>query len=285
MFAMGKFDSWLKAPPPVASAPPTTTPAPAVASVPAATPAQGTKSEPVAKTATKSPTVVETAITPGKAATLVAHFTFDDPAALANDSAGTAHGTNHGAASFVDPQRGTVLKLTEKSRVELPVKLATDTTIAFWLRTGKPGSITSRWEFGLPVVNVANDLRAVLVGNSVCIANRGDETVLDSERLVTNSAWHHVAIVRRATNQLLICYIDGKESRRKNGWQETKAPPGSMLLGRTELDTLGLDGLLDDLRIYSGAVSEAELAALAKPDANANNKPAAKTDAKTPAKK
>ncbi|MBL8828752.1 MAG: hypothetical protein JNM18_17365 [Planctomycetaceae bacterium] len=285
MFALGKFDGWLKAPAVVATAPTTATPAPAVTPASAVASASPGKSEPVAKTAAKSTTPIEPAAASGKAATLVAHFTFDDPAALAHDSAGTAHGENHGAASFVDPQRGTVLKLTEKSRVELPVKLTTDTTIAFWLRTGKPGAITSRWEFGFPAVNVAHDLRAVLVGNSVCVACRGDETVFDSERLVTNSAWHHVAIVRRAANQLLVCYIDGKESRRKSGWQETKATPGPMLLGRTELDTLGFDGLLDDLRVYSGAVSEAELALLAKPDTNANNKPAAKTDAKTPTKK
>ncbi len=299
MFALGVFDSTNKPVPNVASsvaapAPPPPTNNPAQGSALAA--ASGVKaSVPPTKTAPAAPAApaaTKTTPSPAPAATvsppaqLVAHYPFDDAAVLANDAVGTLHGTNHKGKSLVDPERGTVLQLVDKAYVELPAKLTPDTTVAFWMRTSKVGGFTTTWERGVPVLSAANELRVVLVGNTLGLWTRGYANLFDTEQpAVNNNKWYHVAILRRQSLKQIVVYVGGREANRKTGWQDAKEPAGAVLLGQTELGDVNFEGLLDDLRIYSSAISEAEIQSLAKPGANANGKPAPpKQEAKTPQK-
>jgi hypothetical protein len=294
MFALGVFDSTNKPASNVASTaaptpPPTTNPAQGSALAAASgvkASVSPTKTEPAAPAATKSAASPAPAATPSPSAQLVAHYSFDDAAALAKDAVGTLHGTNHKGKSLVDPERGTVLQLVDKAYVELPAKLTPDATVAFWMRTSKVGGFTTSWERGVPVLSAANELRVVLVGNTLGLWTRGYANLFDTEQpAVNNNKWYHVAILRRQSLKQIVVYVGGREANRKTGWQDSKEPAGAVLLGQTELGDLHFEGLLDDLRIYNSAISEAEIQSLAKPGANANGKPAPpKPETKTPQK-
>jgi hypothetical protein len=95
-----------------------------------------------------------------------------------------------------------------------------------------------------------------------------DDVLLKSDR------WHHIAMVMDANRQQGRLYIDGVRHHTSScGSGPTDGINAEPLcFGRFGPQRLGLNGLLDEVRIYRRALSDAEIAALV-PDAKINAPP------------
>jgi len=93
------------------------------------------------------------------------------------------------------------------------------------------------------------------------------KSLVDSGNVrINDEKWHHIAAVRDRNTNMLKLYIDGKRRAENNDDTVNIDSPGEPLyIGRDsdEVPISGyVDGLLDDVRIFSYALSEDEAAAL-----------------------
>lgn len=209
------------------------------------------------------------AATPAAAKTgpknLVAHYTFDEPATLLNDSVGEHHGVNHGAKQNVGANDDKSLEFDGKSAcADIPLALTPDFTVAFWIKTGQVGGIAASWQGGLPVFMAPGELRGALVGNTLGISMKGNPTLVDSEIGINNNLWHHVAVVRRMMNKQYAIFVDGAQAVSRNGWTDAKTKQTSIMLGKSEIGDSHFEGLIDELMIYDYALSESEISDIYK---------------------
>jgi len=86
---------------------------------------------------------------------------------------------------------------------------------------------------------------------------------LESESVVTDGVWHHMGLVCDAASTVL--YVDGAESAR-NDFPPILPAQGGLYIGAGKSLEPGThwSGLMDDIRIYSAALSTEEIEALAR---------------------
>ena len=78
----------------------------------------------------------------------------------------------------------------------------------------------------------------------------------DKTGYLSDNSWHHIAFVRSSTSYI---YIDGEIMGSTNALADLDASSDQNLLIGTDPDPNWLNGMIDELRIYSKALSETEI--------------------------
>jgi hypothetical protein len=207
-----------------------------------------------------------------------------DPAGLAahwqldgtfNDSSGNSrHGAASGGPTFVPGKTGQAVSLdglddyVEVSNLA-SLSFETDFTWSAWIKTSSDGTVlclapaTGDWAQGGKSLFVRNGLLTVDVGWVGALA---------STMTVNDDRWHHVAMTTRfetdGTNDTTTLYIDGQAVASRNNWNmNAHAETGLIVkIGFTNGNFPAnpwFNGLIDEVRIYSGVLTSEELAWLA----------------------
>lgn len=206
---------------------------------------------------------------------LLVLYELEEDTARVTDTSGYDHHAQllGGAAIVTDEVRGAVLRLDGSSGyVELPATVlssASDVTVATWVKLDQLGAWTRIFDFGGP-----NGFLFLTPSTHDGLLRYSAYTAADREGIVTAPAlpvgvWKHVAVTARGLEYRL--YVDGVEAGAALGVPVTPAQIGSnteQWLGRSRFPADPfLDGAIDDFRIYDRALSQPEIAALARPQA------------------
>jgi hypothetical protein len=199
---------------------------------------------------------------------LVARYTFDNTAA---DSSGNGYdATLTGTTSYAAGHSGDALVLDGSSGyASLPsgiVSSLSDFTVSTWVKAGDVDTWSRIFDFGTGTtkymfltVNAASYPRYAITASGYSA-----EIKVNGTAAFTTGAWHHVAITQSGNTATL--YIDGAAAATNTG--ATLSPSG---LGATTQNYIGksqfstdpyLNGSVDDFRIYSRALSAAEISAI-----------------------
>jgi len=216
-------------------------------------------------------------------ADLVDHWKFDEGSGTTafNNVAGGTDGTIDGATWVNDPIRGVVLSFDGIDDVVTMIGYKGITggasrTMCLWFKTdglggtgpngrgligwGTPTGSGVRWEL---VINKQGDPR---VPDALRInASSGTRTC---QSVVTDSTWHHVAVTLHddgsPTSEEMYVYLDGIEesySQTNSGIAINTGSDTDVRVGNgSREDQNGfLSGLIDDVRIYDHALTQAEI--------------------------
>ncbi len=208
---------------------------------------------------------------------LVGHWKFDEEqGTIAQDSSGN----NYDATLFGDPTwaegkvRGGLDLDGTNDYVGLPIgsllASLTNSTFAGWVNFSNAGGAWQRiFDFGsgetinmflTPRRGTADSMRfAITIGGS------GAEQMATAPAVLA-SGWHHVAVTIDADNDTIRLYLDGVVVAENTAATLTPSDLGETTqnwLGRSQYVADGyLDGALDDFRIYSRALSGADIVEL-----------------------
>jgi hypothetical protein len=215
---------------------------------------------------------------PGSAG-LVGHWKLDDGfGATAADSSGNAsNGTVYGDPQWVAGHDGGALWFDgTNDYVELPIgwliSSLTNSTFATWVdfsnagggwqRIFDFGNDTTSYMFLTPRMGVDGAMRF-----GITIESGGAPEQVATAPGTLPSGWHHVAVTINADQDTITVYLDGSAAA-----QNAEATLNPSDLGATAYNWLGRSqyeadayytGLIDDFRIYSRALTQAEVAWLA----------------------
>ena len=192
----------------------------------------------------------------------------------ATDTAGRAkHGTLVGTAGWgAGRKSGNALLLDGKGgHVALPADVlaqTSDFTIAVWVYWNAAATNTRIFDFGTSDIAYMALIPRDGGGKLRFTATRshyfGEQSIVSSSALPTGR-WVHVAV--KLTGDVGKLYVDGVQVGEGSGIVITPFQLGdtpNAWLGRSQYGSdPSFNGLLQDLRIYNGALSNAEIAALA----------------------
>ncbi|WP_437641844.1 LamG domain-containing protein [Sorangium sp. So ce854] len=211
----------------------------------------------------------------GPAPALVVHYTFDEGADLvAHDASGNGNdATLAGSAGWTPTGRvGGALSLQgDDPHVDLPDRLTDeldDLTIATWVNLSSIDMWARIFDFGGNgfMFLTPNDADGAL---RLSVYTDGDEAIVAVANPLQEDTWSHVAVtISSGTYQL---WVDGVSVA-----SVTPAPPNDVkpsqlaptannYIGKSQFPDPLLKGYIDDFRIYDGALSADEIAALAAP--------------------
>ena len=138
-------------------------------------------------------------------------------------------------------------------------------TVMFWVRTsgladstGHPATLFDRMNNGKGFVLVQNS------DGTVGFADNGANDSFTSVSSITNNQWHHVAIAfdQGASGPMTI-YIDGQPDRANfsaSGWSWSVGQELEFGLSHDTNSWQGFNGMMDDVRVYNRALTDAEVA-------------------------
>jgi hypothetical protein len=203
---------------------------------------------------------------------LVGYWSFDDWANAGRDDSGNGHdGTVYGATWAAGKFGGALSFDGADDYVSVPDDAALDVlgdiTISAWIyftRGGSYQAIVTRC-VGSGARNNPFDFRTTWHAKPDLAFVRADATA--HERVYGTAAlaigqWHHVSV--RVENNIPDFYVDGLITGKYADTTFTRTPTGSanpLLIGRRD-DGLYFNGLIDEVRIYSRALSGSEIMAL-----------------------
>jgi len=213
------------------------------------------------------------------AANLVGHWKLDDGFGTAADdsSVNSNNGVIHGDLQWVAGYDGGAVRFDGyNDYVELPIgsviNSLTNSTFAMWVdfsnaggawqRIFDFGSDTTAYMFLTPRMGTADAMRF-----AITVEGGGAPEQMATATSTLPSGWHHVAVTINADGDTFTLYLDGAVVA-----QNTEATLSPSDLGVTTNNWLGrsqyaLDafyrGVIDDFRIYSRALTQAEIGYLA----------------------
>ncbi|MFE6079117.1 DUF5695 domain-containing protein [Paenibacillus sp. NPDC057886] len=203
----------------------------------------------------------------------LAQYNFDESTGTATaDSSGAGnHAAVKGTASWVTGKKNRAISLSgTDGYVQLPegiVSRADSVTIATWVKANALSDYTRIFDFGsgtgtymFLTPKVGNNMRfAITTGGNAS----GQEQVINASGLPVG-VWKHVTVTLTGTTGII--YVDGVEAGRNNNMTLKPSSLGQTknnYIGKSQYPDPYFNGLIDDFRIYSRALSAAEVAALA----------------------
>lgn len=213
-------------------------------------------------------TVDSTLVSLNIEATLRGRYTFDNVGALGEDTspAGAYDATVVGATSVSDATRGTVLSFDGNDYVQVSGHFGNpaNVTLAAWV------NLTTADTGGSEVISLGNSLILRLDESASGVVasyftGSGYATVT-SNRWLAGTGWHHVAAVFDDTNNVLQLYIDGSLVGSVAASSSLAYTLGAnSFLGRHGNGDTTRDfvGRIDEARVYSRALTAAEISTLA----------------------
>lgn len=147
--------------------------------------------------------------------------------------------------------------------------LSGDFTVSAWINTtNSVNSDSDDAQYGMTIFYDYNNptngtipisitgTKAAFTINNV----NGSETTLHSTTSVTDGRYHLITVTRTRTNGVMSLYVDGVLEARVTGNTAPIQTTGTMFIGG---GSYGYNGLMDDLRIYGGALSADDITKLA----------------------
>jgi len=203
---------------------------------------------------------------------LFSRYTFEVDA---RDDVGSNDGTLvNGAAVYADPQRGNVLSLDgSDDHISLPRSSMaagrSELTVAMWIKPDEwvsgnaiydeyGGNYGEYWQF-----TVTEGKWYTRDGSTGSMGLRDNDLSLPS---VPVGQWHHLAFVYSVSGDLKAIYYDGSPYTSSYDSVDTLTTDRDGAALGKPCDGSYYDGLVDDLRFYSRALSPAEIADIAAED-------------------
>jgi len=197
---------------------------------------------------------------------LVSRYTFDIDG---RDSYGTNNGTLTAGASVTnDGTRGMVLSLDgTNDYVDLPTTGLTggrsELTLSMWIKPDETTAANTIWDehndwyWQFSVLQGTWYTRDSSTGTT---GSRDNDLTMPS---LSAGTWQHLALVYSVTNDTKAVYLDGEESTSTSTSIDTLTSSRTgAYMGRPS-DLQYYDGLVDDVRLYSRALDDTEIALLA----------------------
>jgi len=108
------------------------------------------------------------------------------------------------------------------------------------------------------VAGSANDFSLAVLNNKIAFFDGSNARSLNSDRVVTDGAWHHIALTRQASGVMTL-YIDGVlEDAATAGAAALTANPFISIGGNT-LDSRYFNGAIDEVRIWNTVRTQAQI--------------------------
>ena len=218
-------------------------------------------------------------MTSSLAADLNGHYTFESGtvsgSAVTDQSAGTEFsGTLNGDATVVnDAERGEVLSLDgdgDSLTINSLVGQPANVTIAAWVNLSAAdtnGSTVMQWPAGRLGLRLDNPS-----GNMVAFISDGTTTEsITAAETVAGSGWRHVAFTFDNAGDIAKLYLDGVEIASETFTNSITFNGSMTSLGGLSVDGYDFNGLMDDARVYSRALSADEIVAIAGEQAEVTN--------------
>jgi hypothetical protein len=208
---------------------------------------------------------------PNNDANLVARYKFEGNY---NDNKGTNHGDpcNTSVTTVNDAIRGGKVASFDgvNSYIALKQMDMNDFTLSAWIKTSTPGARAGTQAYqgsGLIWSDVAgnsNDFILAVLGTKLAAATGPGTNDLTSIGDVVTGQWVHVAMVRTRSSGKVELYINGMLDRTSlSGSTGSLTANPRIIIGANTLDGYYYKGLVDDVWIYSRALTAAEVARLA----------------------
>ena len=190
-------------------------------------------------------------------------YTFESTGSLGNDfsPAGSYDGTVTGATANSDSQRGNVLNFSAGNSIQTTGHWGnpTNVTLAAWV------NLTTKDSSGSDIISLGDSLAVRADGSGGVEAfyyNGSTWTTIQSGIYIEDTGWHHIAYTFDDTNNVHTLYIDGV-----NVASATTSSSISYTLGANSFigkhgngnTAMDFTGKMDDVRIYSRALSATEI--------------------------
>jgi len=214
------------------------------------------------------------------AADMAGHYTFESATVsgsnVADQSTGLSHnGTLSGNASVLnDTERGDVLVLDGAGdfvQIDGLMGNPADVTLSAWINADSVDT------FGAVAISMGSSPALYLDYDGTLIGfyeSGGANNLLQSEESLIGTGWRHVAVSIDSTNSSMTLYVDGVavETTSTIGPIEYDNSPDTYI-GRAGDGLAGFDfdGMIDNARVHSRALSSAEIAALAADNTNSSD--------------
>jgi hypothetical protein len=206
-------------------------------------------------------------------ASLVAYYSGDvaSPTELLDASEHGTTGEAVGQIVQVPGRAGQALRFDGDDHAVLPRCVEDSFTVSFWVRSkerGRGSNRNGRWHTGTGLVDmevpgVVDDWGISWIGDGVIAAGTGNpETFVSSEPGHHDGEWHFVAFTRSKETGRIALYVDGRRVGEAVGSQRSLTSADSIFVGRMRPGGRGFRGDLDEIRIHSRALSQAELLCL-----------------------
>ncbi len=160
---------------------------------------------------------------------LFSHYAFEGNAA--DSSSNALHGAEQGGASYPPGREGYALS----GSVDVPAVSFDDFLATFWLKTDAAGG----------ALISGGDCSIAMVDSNV-VFSIGTSSITSFKPL-NDGRWHHVAAERTISGGAMQLYVDGRLEAYGSGADGT--------LGETNLVLGGIDGLIDEVKVYDRAFS------------------------------
>lgn len=131
-------------------------------------------------------------------------------------------------------------------------------TVSTWTRIFDFGSGTSTYMFLTPK-NGSGKIRFAIKNNG------SSEQIIEGTSALATGGWHHIAVTLNDTTGTL--YVDGVQVGQNTAMTlkpSDMGPTTQNWIGRSQFADPYLNGRVDDFRIYTGALTASEIAALAQ---------------------
>jgi hypothetical protein len=213
--------------------------------------------------------------------TLVAHYSFDNPTSLGHDDSSRGNnvvssGSLGGGLPAYTPAgvAGGAVQFNGSNWFLLPTNLiavvARDFSVSLWLRTTQASGSDTAQGFATAgiltaeLAGVPNDvIPMALTGQKLALFTGNPDTTLHSDSAINSGAFMHLAVTRRQTDGGRNVYINGQLDASDYGSVAVLNAATNFFLGFNGANSLGIQGIVDDVQLYSGVLNDSEVAYLA----------------------
>jgi len=216
---------------------------------------------------------------------LLLHYAFEDSTTVVTDSVHAKNGTLSNVAGWTaDGRVGRALAMAGTNPASVYVDLPNgilanvdDFTISFWVKLNTVAAWARVYDFGNGQPDPTNRFMYFTVNgfigatNGVMASSYGgsgaNENALTSQTQLPTGVWKHVAVV--GAGGMRTIYIDGYPAVTTTGPvvapKEMEPIAGQSWLGKSRFPDPGLDGTIDEFKIYDRALTQAQVADQAWP--------------------
>ncbi len=196
---------------------------------------------------------------------LVAHYQFENN--LLDSSGNGNNGTATGTPAYAAGQAGQAINLGGAASVtagNIGVTGAAPRTIAGWAKASVPASSIAAWTnvFGLSGASASYrhfDIQAVGDTGATTWGYYGIHIYSGEDNIIPiDQDWHHLAATYDGTT--ITGYADGHKT---GSFDQALDTEGVMQIGQRGDNANMFNGMVDDVRVYSRALSQGEIASLA----------------------
>ncbi|RUM88701.1 MAG: hypothetical protein DSZ23_04230 [Thermodesulfatator sp.] len=165
--------------------------------------------------------------------------------------------------------KGQAYVFSGRDYLEIPQRLGEDFTITLWIKT-KAHSLTGSQCYegnGLVWSDVAfvhNDYILSLLNDKACFFTGNPDMSVLSKSAVTDGRWHFIAVTRRMKSGQVDLYVDGKKEGQMYSSRSALRDQRVIVLGANTIDNRYYLGAMDEVRLYTCALSPKQVLELYK---------------------